>query len=245
MIFALADRRRPCGTVAAGDHLGRRSDMGDPLASVDLSIGDEQRGPIRLALLGKPGSGKGTQGAALAQHFGVPLISMETCCAAARPAPPRRRVTFRGCSTGASSCRTNSSCPSCRDAVNATPGGGYILDGFPRTVAQARADVAPVDAVVDLALSDDVAASVWRGARQRSDRRRRSRRDRTPAPPVPLRCGTDHRPLPRPRDPRDGRRRRVARRGDRCDPRGAPCVAIGNTQRSTSPPFADLDRCRP
>jgi adenylate kinase len=50
-----------------------------------------------------------------------------------------------------------------RDAVRATDGQGYVLDGFPRTVAQAEADAAPVDVVVDLALPDDVARERLRG----------------------------------------------------------------------------------
>jgi len=44
-----------------------------------------------------------------------------------------------------------------RDAVRATNDQGYVLDGFPRTVAQAQTDAAPVDAAVELALPDDVA----------------------------------------------------------------------------------------
>jgi ABC-type microcin C transport system duplicated ATPase subunit YejF len=34
------------------------------------------RRPARLALLGKPGSGKGTQGAALSRLLHVPLVSL-------------------------------------------------------------------------------------------------------------------------------------------------------------------------
>jgi adenylate kinase len=58
-----------------------------------------------------------------------------------------------------------------RDAIRATDGQGYVLDGFPRTVAQAESDAAPVDVVVDLALPDDVARERLRGraAEGRSD----------------------------------------------------------------------------
>jgi adenylate kinase len=50
--------------------------------------------------------------------------------------------------------------------------GGYVLDGFPRTVIQAeRTDAPPLDAVVHLALPDDV-------ARQRLTRRGAVRRAR-------------------------------------------------------------------
>ena len=56
-----------------------------------------------------------------------------------------------------------------RDHVRATEGQGYVLDGFPRTVAQARSDAAPVDVVVDLALPDDVARERLPGARREAE----------------------------------------------------------------------------
>ena len=45
---------------------------------------------MRLVLLGVPGSGKGTQGAALAAHYGVPLVSMGDLLRAIAASPTER-----------------------------------------------------------------------------------------------------------------------------------------------------------
>jgi adenylate kinase len=112
------------------------------------------RRPVRLALLGKPGSGKGTQGAALARALHVPLVSLGDIL--------RRRATERGETAHdlAEMLDRGELVPDdlvlsvMRDTVAATGDGGYILDGFPRTLAQAQSDVVPVDAVVNLELPD-------------------------------------------------------------------------------------------
>jgi adenylate kinase len=112
---------------------------------------------IRVALLGKPGSGKGTQGVALARHLGVALISMGDLL--------RRRAadnTGRQDDLGAMLDRgelvpDDLVLSVVRDAIASTAEEGYVLDGFPRTLAQAQANVAPVDAVVNLELPDEVA----------------------------------------------------------------------------------------
>ena len=113
---------------------------------------------MRLVLLGKPGAGKGTQGAALARHFGVPHISTGELLRGrvAADGDPRSELAtildrgdlvpddmierVVGAAAGA-----------------ASRSGGYVLEGFPRTLAQAESDVLPIDTAVHLALSDDVA----------------------------------------------------------------------------------------
>jgi adenylate kinase len=122
-------------------------------------------GPLRLVLLGAPGSGKGTQGEILADRFGAPHIaSGELLRHAARSDVGRQIAGYldRG-----------ELVPD--DLVVALMGDvlgeggnsrGYILDGFPRNRAQAERleALAPPEAVVYLALPDEV-------ARQRMARR--------------------------------------------------------------------------
>ncbi len=120
---------------------------------------------MRLVLLGAPGAGKGTQGVVLADHFGVPHISSGDLL--------RSHVSAQsdlGRRLGAYLAR-GELVPD--DLVLAVIGdaiiaamktGGYILDGFPRTLSQAEqayalAEPAGVaaDAVVYLAVPDDEA----------------------------------------------------------------------------------------
>jgi len=95
---------------------------------------------MRLLMIGPPGSGKGTQATLIAQHYGVEHISSGDLL---------RRHVADGTAIG----RTVAGCLRRGDLVPdhivmdilrkpveaATRRGGYILDGFPRTVAQAEA----------------------------------------------------------------------------------------------------------
>jgi adenylate kinase len=111
---------------------------------------------MRLLLIGPPGCGKGTQAVRIAQHYGIEHISSGDLL--------RRHVTERT-SIG----RAVEHCINRGDLVPdgivmdilrkpveaASRNGGYILDGFPRTVDQAEAayDVArTLDASVRIAL---------------------------------------------------------------------------------------------
>jgi adenylate kinase len=95
---------------------------------------------MRILMIAPPGAGKGTQGALVADHFGIPLISIGEML---------RDHVARGTEIG----RTVQSyldhgelAPDeiVMDLVRqgfiaAEAAGGYVLDGVPRTMAQARA----------------------------------------------------------------------------------------------------------
>ena len=93
---------------------------------------------MRLLLVAAPGGGKGTQGERLASHFGVQHISSgDVLRAAARADTPAGREV-------ASYQKSGDLVPDqivlallIPVVVGAAERGGYILDGFPRTVPQA------------------------------------------------------------------------------------------------------------
>lgn len=108
---------------------------------------------MRLVFLGPPGAGKGTQAAKLANHLGVPRISTGDIL---------RRNVADGTDLGKEA-------KSYMDAGKLVPDDlviamterrlkeadakrGFILDGFPRTIAQADAlaKLTPLDAAVNL-----------------------------------------------------------------------------------------------
>jgi adenylate kinase len=94
---------------------------------------------VRLLLIGAPGSGKGTQAERLAEHFGLTHISSGDLL---------RRHVEEGTTLGQSVQRYVSGGDLVPDTlvmdvlrkpvVAASESGGYILDGFPRTVEQAE-----------------------------------------------------------------------------------------------------------
>lgn len=130
---------------------------------------------MRLVLLGPPGSGKGTQGPLLAAALGVPHLSTGDLL--------RREAehdTELGRRVGELIDRGELVPDELMIAVVAAAlgddaDGGYVLDGFPRTVAQAEtlergSQLPPPDVVVHLAVPD--AALRERLARRAADEAR-------------------------------------------------------------------------
>ena len=124
---------------------------------------------MKLILLGAPGAGKGTQAEILCKKFGVPSISTGNIL---------RAAIKDGTPTGVQA-------KSYIDAGQLVPDGviigilneriaqgdcakGYILDGVPRTIAQAEAMEAAgveVDAVIAIEISEDEILRRMRGRR--------------------------------------------------------------------------------
>lgn len=120
---------------------------------------------MRLILLGAPGAGKGTIGSRLAEHYGIAHVSSGDIL---------REHVASGSAIGrrvADHVAAGELVPDelvlevvGRAVLEAVATGGYLLDGFPRTLAQAErafvlADRAgiPADAVVNLSVPDSVA----------------------------------------------------------------------------------------
>ena len=141
-----------------------------------LLTGQRVSKPMRLLLIGAPGAGKGTQAERLAERFGIAHISSGDLL--------RQHVKDRT-SLG----RTIKSYLDHGDlvpdgvvmdmlrkpVVAAARAGGYVLDGFPRTVEQARASFPTAHALgveVQVAVHLDVARAEL--VRRLLDRRRGS-----------------------------------------------------------------------
>ena len=114
---------------------------------------------MRLIFLGPPGAGKGTQARFICQRFGIPQISTGDMLRAAVSAGSdlgllvKAAMESGGLVTDDVIIRLVRERTDEPDCIN-----GYLLDGFPRTMAQAEAlDAAQVviDAVVEIEVPDD------------------------------------------------------------------------------------------
>jgi adenylate kinase len=94
---------------------------------------------VRLLLIGAPGSGKGTQATRLAEHFGLTHISSgDLLRQHVTEETPLGREVQQYVSRGDLVPDTLLMDVLRKPVVAASNSGGYILDGFPRTVEQAQ-----------------------------------------------------------------------------------------------------------
>jgi len=129
----------------------------------------QRRKIMRLVLLGGPGAGKGTQAAFITAKFGIPQISTgDMLRAAARAGTPLGIAAKQIMDTGKlvsddliiELVKERISRADCQN--------GFLLDGFPRTIPQAKAlhDAGvKVDYVIEIAVADAVIIARLSGRR--------------------------------------------------------------------------------
>ena len=129
-------------------------------------------GALRLVLLGRPGAGKGTQAERLAEHYGIVHVSTGAMLrdpaglAAQVGSAARASIDAGELLADAVVIELVAERLGAEDVVTR----GFVLDGFPRTVAQAEAlarMLAPggVDLAIELDVSSDVVVGRLAGRR--------------------------------------------------------------------------------
>src|SRR5881394_2862560 len=94
---------------------------------------------VRLVLLGAPASGKGTQGQTLSQTFGIPKISTGDMLRAARDQGTELGKLADGIMAAGKLVPDDLVIRLVDDRLSQPDAAaGFILDGFPRTIPQAK-----------------------------------------------------------------------------------------------------------
>jgi adenylate kinase len=124
----------------------------------------------RLAILGKQGAGKGTQGERLAAHLGVPRISTGDIFRAAVKAGTDAGQKAKSFMDAGELVPDDVVVDVVRERLehDDVRAGGFVLDGFPRNVAQAEAlerELGGIDLVVELDVPTEVVLQRLAGRR--------------------------------------------------------------------------------
>ncbi|MCH8079518.1 MAG: adenylate kinase [Proteobacteria bacterium] len=114
---------------------------------------------MKLILLGPPGAGKGTQAKAISEKYGIPQISTGDMLRSAVRAETTLGIEAKKVMDAGELVSDNLILQLVRDRISKDDcASGYLLDGFPRTIAQAEGMKKlgiDVDFVVELQVADE------------------------------------------------------------------------------------------
>lgn len=115
---------------------------------------------MKLILMGAPGAGKGTHGAAIRERYHLPVISTGDLIRKAMQAETKAGEQAKAFVSAGKLVPDEMVIAMLEERLQATDcQKGYILDGFPRTIAQAQALEEMgivIDRVIDLEVEDEV-----------------------------------------------------------------------------------------
>jgi adenylate kinase len=119
---------------------------------------------MRLIILGPPGAGKGTQAARIAAHYGIPAISTGDIFRANIAQETELGLQVKAILASGGYVSDEITSAIVEDRIGSPDcAGGFLLDGYPRTLAQVGAldDIlaehgTALDRVLELTVADDV-----------------------------------------------------------------------------------------
>ena len=124
---------------------------------------------MRLILLGAPGAGKGTQAQFITEHFGIPQISTGDMLRAAVKAGTELGKQAKSIMDSGGLVSDDIIIGLVKERIREDDcAGGFLFDGFPRTIPQAQAMVdagVKIDHVIEIAVDDEEIVSRLSGRR--------------------------------------------------------------------------------
>jgi adenylate kinase len=127
---------------------------------------------MRVVLLGAPGAGKGTHCKKIVDRYGLLHLSSGDILRRERAEGSELGQKAQSYMDAGTLVPDDLIVEMMSKAVKGAPGGGFVLDGFPRTVHQAQAldrslakDGSGIDVVVNLQVSDDIVVDRITGRR--------------------------------------------------------------------------------
>ncbi len=124
---------------------------------------------MRLILLGPPGAGKGTQAQFISEHFGIPQISTGDMLRAAVKAGSELGLQVKAVMDSGALVSDDIIIALVKERIQEPDcAGGFLFDGFPRTIPQADAMKnagVHLDAVLEIKVEDDVIVERMGGRR--------------------------------------------------------------------------------
>jgi len=128
---------------------------------------------MRVILLGPPGAGKGTQAQFITEKYSVPQISTGDMLRSAVKAGTELGLKVKDIMTSGSLVSDEIIIALVKERIEQPDcAGGFLFDGFPRTIPQAQALVdanVPIEYVIEIAVDDEQIVSRLSGRRVHED----------------------------------------------------------------------------
>ena len=124
---------------------------------------------MRIILLGCPGAGKGTQAKYLSKYYNIPIIATGDILRAVAKSNTELGVRVKKVIESGELVSDDIIIEMVKDRLQQSDcRGGYLLDGFPRTIKQAEAMYSAgiaIDYIIEISVSDDEVVSRLSGRR--------------------------------------------------------------------------------